>query len=214
MTTQEIACAGAPSRESVTWHSIDWAKCHREVRRLQARIVKATREGKHGRVKALQWILTHSFSGKALAVRRVTENQGKRTPGVDGITWSTPEAKSQAVQSLRRHGYKPMPLRRIYIPKSNGKLRPLGIPTMKDRAMQALHLLALEPVSETTGDLNSYGFRPARSTADAIEQCFALLAKKDRAQWVFEADIKGCFDNISHDWLSENVSMDSAVLRK
>lgn len=86
MTTQEIACAGAPSRESVTWHSIDWAKCHREVRRLQARIVKATREGKHGKVKALQWILTHSFSGKALAVRRVTENQGKKTPGVDGIT--------------------------------------------------------------------------------------------------------------------------------
>ena len=81
MTTQEIACAGAPSHESVNWHSIDWAACHREVRRLQARIVKATREGKHGKVKALQWVLTHSFSGKALAVRRVTENQGKKTPG-------------------------------------------------------------------------------------------------------------------------------------
>ncbi len=100
--------------------------------------------------ESLQWILTHSFSGKALAVRRVTENQGKRTPGVDGIMWSTPEAKSQAVQSLRRCGYTPMPLKRIYIPKSNGKLRPLGILTMKDRAMQALSLLALEPVSETT----------------------------------------------------------------
>src|SRR3546814_14040283 len=105
---------------------------------------------------------------------------GKRTPGVDGITWSTPEAKSQAVQSLRRHGYKPMPLKRIYIPKSNGKLRPLGIQTIKDRAMQALYLLALEPVSETTGDLNSYGLRPARSKADAIEKCFAFLEKKDR----------------------------------
>ncbi|MEX6853815.1 reverse transcriptase N-terminal domain-containing protein, partial [Pseudomonas aeruginosa] len=107
-----MACAGAPSHESVTWHSIDWAACHREVRRLQARIVKATREGKHGKVKALQWILTHSFSGKALAVRRVTENQGKKTPGVDGITWSTPEAKSQAMLSIKRRGYRPQPLKR------------------------------------------------------------------------------------------------------
>lgn len=213
MTTQET-CAGAPSHASVTWHGIDWAKCHREVRRLQARIVKATREGRHGKVKALQWTLTHSFSGKALAVRRVTENQGKRTPGIDGITWSTPEAKSHAVQSLKRHGYQPQPLKRIYIPKSNGKLRPLGIPTMQDRAMQALYLLALEPVAETTGDPNSYGFRPARSTADAIEQCFALLAKNDRAKWILEADIKGCFDNIGHDWLLESVPMDTAVLRK
>ncbi len=213
MTTQET-CAGAPSHASVTWHGIDWAKCHREVRRLQARIVKATREGRHGKVKALQWTLTHSFSGKAMAVRRVTENQGKRTPGIDGITWSTPEAKSHAVQSLKRHGYQPQPLKRIYIPKSNGKLRPLGIPTMQDRAMQALYLLALEPVAETTGDPNSYGFRPARSTADAIEQCFALLAKNDRAKWILEADIKGCFDNIGHDWLLESVPMDTAVLRK
>ncbi|WP_208530982.1 reverse transcriptase N-terminal domain-containing protein, partial [Pseudomonas aeruginosa] len=156
MTTQEIACAGAPSHESVNWHSIDWARCHREVRRLQARIVKATREGKHGKVKALQWILTHSFSGKALAVRRVTENQGKKTPGVDGITWSTPEAKSQAMLSIKRRGYRPQPLKRVYIPKTNGKMRPLGIPTMKDRAMQALYLLALEPVAETTADGRSF----------------------------------------------------------
>ena len=178
MTTQEIACAGAPSHESVTWHSIDWVRCHREVRRLQARIVKATREGKHGKVKALQWILTHSFSGQALAVRRVTENQGKKTPGVDGITWPTPEAKSQAMLSIKRRGYRPQPLKRVYIPKANGKMRPLGIPTMKDRAMQALYLLALEPVAETTADGRSFGFRPERSTADAIEQCFTALSKK------------------------------------
>ena len=168
MTTQEMACAGAPSHGSGTWHGINWARCHREVRRLQARIVKATREGRHGKVKALQWTLTHSFSGKALAVRRVTENQGKKTPGVDGITWSAPEAKSQAMLSLRRHGYRPSPLKRVYIPKANGKMRPLGIPTMKDRAMQALYLLALEPVAETTADRHSFGFRPERSTADAI----------------------------------------------
>ncbi|EPG4091532.1 group II intron reverse transcriptase/maturase, partial [Pseudomonas aeruginosa] len=214
MTTQEIACAGAPSHESVTWHSIDWAACHREVRRLQARIVKATREGKHGKVKALQWILTHSFSGKALAVRRVTENQGKKTPGVDGITWSTPEAKSQAMLSIKRRGYRPQPLKRVYIPKANGKMRPLGIPTMRDRAMQALYLLALEPVAETTADGRSFGFRPERSTADAIEQCFTALSKKVAPQWVLEGDIKGCFDNISHDWLMGHVPTDREILRK
>lgn len=214
MTTQETACAGAPSHESVTWHSIDWTRCHHEVRRLQARIVKATREGKHGRVKALQWILTHSFSGKALAVRRVTENQGKKTPGVDGITWSSSEAKSQAMLSLKRRGYRPQPLKRVYIPKANGKMRPLGIPTMKDRAMQALYLLALEPVAETTADGRSFGFRPERSTADAIEQCFTALSKKVAPQWILEGDIKGCFDNISHDWLMSHVPTDREILRK
>lgn len=148
MTTQKI-CAGAPSRESVTWHSLNWAKCHREVRKLQARIVKATREGKWGKVNALQWLLTHSFSGKAMAVKRVTGNKGKRTPGVDHVLWSTPRSRFQAIRTLKRRGYRALPLRRINIPKTNGKLRPLGIPTMKDRAMQALYLLALEPVSET-----------------------------------------------------------------
>lgn len=214
MTTQEIACAGAPSRESVTWHSIDWAKCHREVRRLQARIVKATRERKHGKVKALQWILTHSFSGKAVAVRRVTENQGKKTPGVDGVTWSTPQAKSQAMPSIKRRGYHPQPLKRVYIPKANGKMRPLGIPTMKDRAMQALYLLALQPMAETKADRRSFGFRPERSTADAIEQCFTALARRISPQWILEGDIKGCFDNISHDWLLGHIPTDRRVLKK
>jgi RNA-directed DNA polymerase len=184
------------------------------VRRLQARIVEATREGRKSRVKALQWILTHSFNGKALAVKRVTENQGKKTPGVDGVTWSTPEAKSQAVLSLSRRGYQPKPLRRVYIPKAHGKMRPLGIPTLKDRAMQALYLLALEPVAETTADRHSFGFRPERSTADAIEQCFNALAKRCSPQWILEGDIKGCFDNISHEWLLTNTLMDRTILQK
>ncbi|EBM2193524.1 group II intron reverse transcriptase/maturase, partial [Salmonella enterica] len=213
MTTQKI-CAGAPSRGSVTWHSIDWAKCHREVRKLQARIVKATREGKYGKVKSLQWLLTHSFSGKTLAVRRVTENRGRKTAGVDGIRWSTPQSKSQAILSLKRYGYRPQPLKRVYIPKSNGKLRPLGIPTMKDRAMQALYLLALEPVSETTADQRSFGFRSGRSTADAIEQCFKVLARRIAPKWILEGDIKGCFDNISHDWLLRHIPTDSMILKK
>src|SRR5258707_10256997 len=112
-----------------------------------------------GKVKALQRLLTCSYSGKVLAVRRVTENSGKKTPGVDREIWDTPEKKTQAVYALKRRGYQPQPLRRVYIPKSDCKtMRPLGIPTMKDRAQQALHLLALDPVVETKADRNSYGF--------------------------------------------------------
>lgn len=177
------------------------------------RIVKAWQEGRRCKVRALQRLLIRSLSGKALAVKRVTENQGKWTPGVDGETWSTPDAKSRAVLSLKRRGYQPRPLRRVYIPKSNGKRRPLGIPTMRDRAMQALHLLALEPVAECVADGNSYGFRPKRSTADAIEQCFIALGNLHTAQWILEGDIKACFDNISHDWLLAHVPMDRAILR-
>lgn len=214
MTVQQQG-TGASSDRAKHWHSIDWARCHREVRRLQTRIVKAEQAGRHGRVKALQWLLTHSFSGKALAVKRVTGNRGKKTPGVDGVTWSTPGAKLKAVLSLKRRGYRPRPLRRIYIPKADGKkMRPLGIPCMIDRAWQALHLLALEPIAETTADPNSYGFRTARSTADAIEQCFKVLVRSDSAQWVLEADIRSCFDEISHDWLVANIPTDKAILRR
>jgi RNA-directed DNA polymerase len=189
--------AGAASHGKVDWHAIDWRKANRNVRRLQVRIVQATQEGRWGKVRALQRLLTHSFSGKALAVRRVTENQGKRTPGVDGDTWDTPAKKARAVQALRQRGYRPQPLRRVYIPKKHGKRRPLGIPTMRDRAMQALYLLALDPIAETTGDPNSYGFRTGRSTADAIGQCYQALAKRDRARWVLEGDIRACFEHPS-----------------
>lgn len=212
--TARAVCAGAPSDRSVDWHSIDWASCHREVKRLQMRIAKATRERNWRKVKALQWLLTRSFSAKAVAVKRVTENQGKNTSGVDKEVWSTPGAKSDAIGRLGRRGYQPQPLRRVYIPKSNGKMRPLGIPTMRDRAMQALHLLSLEPVSETTADPNSYGFRPHRSTADAIEHCFKSLSRKNAARWILEGDITGCFDNISHDWLVAHVPMDKRPLGK
>lgn len=212
--TKQLSCAGASSHGTVDWNSIDWAKCHREMKRLQTRIVKATKEGRHGKVKSLQWLLTHSFSAKALAVKRVTENKGKKTSGVDNVIWSTPNAKTKAILSLKRRGYKSLPLKRVMIPKANGKMRPLGIPTMKDRAMQALHLQALSPVSETLADQNSYGFRPERSTADAIEHLFCVLARHDAAQWILEGDIKGCFDNISHDWLVTHVPMDKVTLQK
>lgn len=206
--------AGATSHQEVDWSAIDWRKAHREVRRLQARIVKATKDGKPGKAKALQRLLTHSFSGKALAVRRVTENRGKRTPGVDGETWDTPAKKATAVRDLRQRGYHPRPLRRVLIPKSNGKLRPLGIATMRDRAMQALYLLALDPIAETTGGPNSYGLRQERSTADALAQCYTVLSGKHAAPWILEGDIKSCFDRISHDWLLAHVPLDTAMLRK
>lgn len=172
------ACASS----GVTWDGISWVDARRQVRRLQTRIVKSTQEGRHNKVKALQWLLTHSFSGKALAVKRVTENKGKNTPGVDKITWKTPGAKTNALASMKRRGYSPLPLRRVLIPKKNGKTRPLGIPVIKCRAMQALHLLALEPVAETTADPNSYGFRPERATSDAGDSVsFLSLGKTVRS---------------------------------
>src|SRR6478752_10858553 len=116
--------AGAAPGPATDWHSIDWKKVYRTVRRLQARIVKAVREGRWGKVKALVYLLTHSFAGRALAILRVVSNSGARTPGVDRVLWDTPEAKSAAFSTLRRHGYRPKPLRRVYVPKSNGKMRP------------------------------------------------------------------------------------------
>jgi len=212
MNMEQSMCAA--SGPATQWEQIDWTRCEQKVRRLQARIVKATQEGRYGKVKALQWLLTHSFYGRALAVKRVTHNKGKNTPGVDGAVWRSPASRYKAIDTLQRRGYQPRPLRRVYIPKTNGKLRPLGIPTMKDRAMQALYLLALLPVAETTADLNSYGFRPKRSTADAIEQCFNAVGMRNSARWVLEGDIRGCFDNISHEWMLDHILTDKEVLRK
>ncbi|GAA3921570.1 group II intron reverse transcriptase/maturase [Luteimonas lutimaris] len=197
-----------------SWHAIDWQRVERNVRGMQTRITKATQDGDWRRVKALQRMLSRSFCGKALSVRRVTENQGARTAGVDRELWNTPEAKLKGITQLERRGYKPRPLRRVYIPKSNGKQRPLGIPTMRDRAMQALYLLGLEPVAEVQGDWNSYGFRRNRSTHDAMSQLFICFARKGAAPYVLEADIAGCFDAINHEWLVRNVPMDRSVLRK
>jgi RNA-directed DNA polymerase len=214
MNADKTVCA--PSGDATAWDQIDWTHCERNVRRLQARIVKATQGKRWGKVKVLQRLLTCSFSGKALSVKRVTDNQGKRTPGVDGKIWSTPASKHKAIGTLRRHGYYPQPLRRVHIPKANGKLRPLGIPTMTDRAMQALHLLALLPVAETTADNNSYGFRPERCPADAIGHCFLALrgGGNAHAEWVLEGDIRGCFDNINHEWMLRHIPTDKVVLRQ
>jgi RNA-directed DNA polymerase len=199
---------------ATTWDGINWSRVKQNVARLQARIVKAEKEGRNGKVKALQILLTKSLSGRLLAVKRVTENRGRNTPGVDGILWKTSENKTKAINLLRRKGYKADPLKRVYIPKANGKKRPLGIPTMKDRAMQALFKLALDPIAETRADQDSYGFRWMRSTADAISQCFNILAKNMSARWVLEGDIKGCFDNIDHQWLQEHIPVDRKMLNE
>jgi RNA-directed DNA polymerase len=205
--------ASASSGKVSDWQAIDWPKVQRDVRRLQLRIAKAIRAGKHGRAKALSWLLTHSRAAKLLAVKRVTENKGAKTPGVDNVIWRTDRQKYAAVQNLKRRGYRPLALRRLYIPKKNGKLRPLSIPTLHDRAQQALHALALKPIAETVADRNSYGFREGRSCADAIGQCFCALAKRYAPVWVLEGDIKACFDRISHPWLLKNIPMDKRMLR-
>jgi len=205
--------AGASSRKVSDWQAIDWPKVQRSVRRLQLRIAKAIRAGQYGKAKALSWLLTHSRAAKLMAVKRVTENKGAKTPGVDNVIWRTDRQKYAAVQNLKRRGYRPLPLRRHYIPKKNGKLRPLSIPTLRDRAMQALYALALKPIAETLGDRNSYGFREGRSCADAICQCFCALAKSYAPVWVLEGDIKACFDRISHRWLLESIPMDKRMLR-
>lgn len=206
--------AGAPAHDANPWNSIDWKAAQKHVRRLQIRIAKAVKENRWGKVKTLQNLLTRSFYAKLLAVKRVTSNKGKKTPGIDGVLWKGARAKWQALCSLCRRGYRPKPLRRIYIPKKNGKKRPLSIPVMLDRAMQALYKLALTPVAETTADRNSYGFREGRSCADAVQAAFNALSKPNSATWVLEADIKGCFDNISREWMLENIPMDKAILRK
>jgi RNA-directed DNA polymerase len=203
---------GAPTACTENWDAIKWHQIEEQVSRLQMRIAKAFREKKYGRAKSLQWLLTHSHQAKLLAVKRVVKNKGAKTPGVDKINWTTPKQKIQAALSLKRRGYKTLPLRRIYIPKKQkGKLRPLSMPVMKCRAMQALYLLALEPIAEMIADKNAYGFRPLRSTADAIAQCFSALAKQGSAQYILEADIKSCFDTISHSWLLLNTPTDKEI---
>lgn len=197
------------------WKNIDWIKVEKEVNRLQIRIAKAVQEKKWNTVKRFQYLLTHSYYAKALAVRKVTTNKGKNTAGVDKELWTTAASKMRAVLTLSDKNYKAKPLRRVYIEKKGKKAkRPLGIPCMYDRAMQALYALSLEPIAETTADTRSFGFRKGRCCQDACEYIFTNLAKPNSAEWVLEGDIKGCFDHISHEWLLANIPMDKSVLKQ
>jgi RNA-directed DNA polymerase len=212
--TVSILPTGAVSHATIDWHTMKWGQVHRNVRRLQRRIVQALQAGRWGKVRALQHLLTRSLSAKVLAIQRVTDNPGKHTPGIDQVLWDSPGKKAAAIGTLRQRGYHAQPLRRVWIPKANGTMRPLGIATMRDRAMQTLYLLALDPIAETTGDRNSYGFRPERCTADAIEQCRLNLSRTTSAQWILEADIQSCFDEISHDWLFAHIPTETRILRQ
>ena len=197
------------------WHQINWAACQRRVRSLQRRIVQAVKSGAWRKVKRLSYLIVHSFAARALAVRRVTENKGKKTPGSDGELWDSPEKKATAVTRIGRwRKYQPQPLKRVYLPKPNGKLRPLSIPVMEDRARQAVYLQILQPIAETTADRNSYGFRPKRRCADAIEQCFKALRQKDAAARILEGDIEGCFDHLAFAWIEEHIPMNKRILAK
>jgi RNA-directed DNA polymerase len=195
------------------WEHFPWVKARSYVNRLQKRIAKAVKEGKYRLARRLQYMLTHSYYAKALAVKKVTENKGKRTAGVDGVKWKIPHDRMRAVLSLTDKRYKAKPLARIYIPKPNSdKMRPLSIPTFYDRAMQALYAMALQPWAETTADATSFGFRMYRNAQDAAGYLFICLSKDISAPYVLEGDIKSCFDAISHEWLLENIPMDKKVL--
>ncbi len=188
--------------ESESWRALPWRKFEQHVYRIQKRIFRAEQRGNTRAVHSLQRLLMKSKAARLLAVRRVTqENQEKKTAGVDGVKSVPPAQRFELAERIHPKYWKrakTLPVRRVYIPKpGKNEMRPLGIPVMKCRSMQALYLLALDPVAETLADPHSYGFRPGRSPADAIEQCFKVLGKQASPQWILEGDIKGCFDHAS-----------------
>ncbi len=191
------------NKNKTNWHSVNWQKTNRVVKNLRRRIFKATRNENWKTVRNLQRLLMKSYSNLLLAVRRCTQqNQGKKTPGIDGLVILNPQGRGILVDTLNKFiPWKPIPTKRVYIPKANGKKRPLGIPSLIDRCLQAIVKNALEPCWEAQFERSSYGFRPGRSTHDAIEKIFRGIRPNGKKKWVIDADIKGCFDNIDHQHL-------------
>ena len=189
------------------WNSINWCKANRIVRNLRRRIFKATQDGNYRLVRSLQRLMMRSYSNLLLSVRKVTQtNRGKNTPGVDKLVVKTPAARGMLVEALSKFiPWKPLPAKRVYIPKSNGKKRPLSIPSIIDRCLQAIVKNALEPAWESKFEGISYGYRPGRSTHDAIEKIFNIARPNMKKKWVVDADIEGCFDNIAHEPLMKSI---------
>lgn len=190
------------TKEQTDWNAVNWQQAQKSVRNLRERIFRAASEGNHRKVRNLQKLMLRSRANTLMSVRRVTQqNAGKKTPGVDKVVIKTPNARGRLVDELSEfQPWKASPTRRIYIPKANGKQRPLGIPTVRDRAMQAMVKNALEPEWEAQFEITSFGFRPGRGCHDAVENIWSLTSK-GRKVWVVDADIKGAFDNINHEKL-------------
>lgn len=188
------------------WSDIDWKTVIKRVRNLRERIYRAKQNNQWNKVKSLMKLMLRSYSNLLLSVRRVTqENQGKRTAGIDGQTITTPTERVELVREMLTNTlWTAQPAKRLYIPKANGKQRPLGIPTVKNRVAQAVVKNALEPVWEQEFESNSYGFRPGRGCHDALEQSWIRL-QKGKDTWVLDADIKGAFDNISHEYILKTI---------
>lgn len=198
---------GAGGRPKTDWNAIDWRKVHRSVSNLRRRIFRASKEGDHRKARSLQKLVLRSYANALLSVRRVTQiNAGRNTPGVDMLVVKTPKARSELVDHIRSYQpWKARPARRVYIPKANGKMRPLGIPTVIDRVMQAIVKNALEPYWEARFEPASYGFRPGRGCHDAIAKIFSIARPNKRKKWVLDADIEGAFDSISHERVLEAI---------
>jgi RNA-directed DNA polymerase len=187
----------------VAWDAVDWRAAEDRVRRLRQRIFAATRAEDHKRVRSLQKLMLRSLSNTLLSVRQVTErNAGRLTPGVDGRIAASAADKERLVIEIQRSPRRACPVRRVFIPKATGKLRPLGIPVILDRAQQARVRNALEPEWESRFEPKSYGFRPGRGCHDAIEAIYQVVKGKDpRRQWILDADLQGAFDHIDHDFV-------------
>jgi RNA-directed DNA polymerase len=201
----QVSDSANGTERQTDWTTVNWRKAERIVRNLRQRIFRATQAGNHQKARSLQKLMLRSYANTLMSVRRVTQiNQGKHTPGVDKVVIKTPKARGRLVDELRSYQpWRARPVRRVYIAKANGKLRPLGIPTVINRCQQAIVKNALEPYWEALFEGTSYGFRPGRSCHDAIARIYATARGGTRKTWVVDADIQGAFDNIGRKHLLE-----------
>lgn len=191
---------------------LNYDKAVYHVKKLQKRIVEAYKKGDIKRMLYCQHVLIHSYYAKALAIHCVRKKSGSKYPGIDGITWSSFQDGMSSIICLEPRHYKPKPLKRIYFKKTNGQKRPIGIPTLQDRAIQTLYRFALEPISEFTADSNSFAYRKNRNAKDAVIQINRILSENKEFEFVLKMDIHSCFDSISHDWLLDNIPFDRKIL--